>query len=254
MAYFLFDDAGLITIVVGCFLGGFLPPLIMILRCPEARAFIKAQVSGGVVICSSDDAGTSFEIARPFGSHGQYISGKNQFGQRKIYVHPKLETSAFTRSFILKGIRRPIFFHGGRTVIVNPNVLKAIAVADGKKEDLPDEVKAWAQKNGVHFPGEEDKELVDSHEGLQRLKEAGKLMFVNLFALNPRRLQWYFKDHYDEGQYDVLLEQSRQAGFNEGPGSHRGGGGKNKVLLAGLLIFIVMIIIGVAGLALGVKF
>ena len=254
MAYFLFDEIGLITILVGGFLGGFLPLLIMVLRCPEARAFIKAQTSGGVVICTSDDAGTSFEIAKPFGSHGQYISGKNQFGQRKIYVHPKMEASAFTKSFILKGIRRPIFFHGGRTVIVNPNVLKAISVADANKDDLPPEVKAWAEQQKINLNTKKVSELdEDDPEWIQKLKGAGKIIQVTLWAMNPCRLHWYFKEHYDEGQYDVLLEQSRQSGYNEGPAAHRSGG-KNKWVLVGLMVFIIMIIIGIAGLALGVKF
>src|SRR4030042_6089073 len=110
MVYFVFDLANLAIVIVGCFLGGFLPLMIMIAKCPEAKEFIKCMVSGGIMIDKINAAGQrEYVNAKPLGTEGQYIAGRNEFGQREIFVRPQSVDNVFGKANMLDGIRRSLF-------------------------------------------------------------------------------------------------------------------------------------------------
>jgi hypothetical protein len=250
--FYLFDDGTLMFVLGGTFLAGFLPLFIMFIRCPEARAFIKAQMTGGIMIADSDDSATVvYRTAKPLGS-GQYMSGPNKYRQRTIYAIPRINNPFISKRFMLAGIRRPIFFHyGGKTVAVNDETLAAIEVTElkkeGKEKEIPENVKKWAEEQHVTFNRRKEVMVKDpeTKEEMRKLKR--QKMTVPLFLLDPRKLRYYFDRHYDESQYDVLLDQARQDGAN----SRGGGGGMNMGNIGKFLI--VVLIIGAVGL-LGIAF
>jgi hypothetical protein len=267
---YLFDDTSLLFTLAGCFLAGFIPLFIMFIRCPEARVFVKAQLTGGVVISDSDDSGqVVFRVAKPLGS-GQYISGPNKYRQRTIYVVPRINNPFIAKRFFLSGIRRPIFHHyGGKTVAVNDETLAAIEIADlndqHKSAEIPKNVKEWAKTQGFSlskdsedddghlFEQPEEPEEAEVKEGEpseptipEKIKKKFKnIVAVTLFTVDPRKLRYFFDSHYDESQYDVLLDQARQDGANQ-----RGGGfNMNKI---GLFLVIVLVIAAVGILGMGI--
>ncbi len=272
--YYLFTDSTLLTVIFGCFMAGFLPILIMVARCPEARTFIKAQMGGGIVVRNVQDEGViEYIIAKPFGAEGQYISGKNQFGMRRIFVKPRIESGLLNRPFILKGIRRPEFDHySGKTVVVPPSVSAAIAVAEAKKSALPDLVKKWAKENQISLKEEgtgwteqehdvsvpEDEANPDGPKKTikQKIKVAKRYIHyttTTLFNTDPTMLKQYFSEFFDMGQFDVLLERENQEGYGRGLGMRKAGGkgGVNKWFLIGIVIFVMIAVVGIVLLGMG---
>lgn len=259
MPYFMFDPIGLVIVIAGCFMGGFLPLLVLIARCPEAKIFIKCQIGGGVVISRTNAAGQrDFVIAHPLGTEGQYIAGKNVFGQREIYIRPQTNNGQFNKSFILSGIRRPIFdAFSGRTVMVPPSILAAIefaeADADGKKK-FPQDVQRWATSNGVN--------LTEIEETLTQIpnaekpddpftvkKRVEKTAYKKIMELDPTKLNFYFRGWFSQSQFDVLLQKSEQLGYLRGLGIRQaGGGGSKKWLIVGIFAFIIIMVVGIVGL------
>jgi hypothetical protein len=179
--------------------------------------------------------------ARPYGSDGQYISGKDRFRQRSIFVDPKGKDHPFTARFILKGMRRPIYFNfSGSTALATPEHLAAIEVAESAKKDLPLEIKQWAEANSIETTEYEDAEDSDG----RAIKKA-KTEVKQLFLLDPRKIKTYFAKFYRPDQFDVLLEQKYEQGRNS-----RGGGFK---LPAGVIIIIVLAVMGIIALLLLMK-
>lgn len=240
-------------------MGGFLPLLILIGRCPEAKTFIKCQLGGGVIISETNAAGQrEFIIARPLGTEGQYISGKNKFGQRKIFIRPQTSSDQFNKSFILSGIRRPIFdAFTGKTILVPATILAAIEVAekdaDGKKK-LPLDVQRWANDNKVSIRElEELTQEVPNPDGSDTtvkkkvIKE--KTIFKKIMELDPTKLNQYFPDWFSQSQFDVLLQKAEQTGYLRGLGVRSAGaGGSKKWGIIGICIFIVIMVVGIVGL------
>ena len=258
MPFFMFDPIGLIIVVVGSFMGGFLPLLILICRCPEAKTFIKCQYGGGVIISETNMAGQrEFIIAKPLGTEGQYISGKNKFGQRKIFIRPQTNSGQFNKSFILSGIRRPIFdAFTGKTILVPATVLAAIEVAekdqDGKKK-LPLDVKRWAEDNKVSISElEEVIQEVPNPDGSDTVKQRitkEKTIIKKILELDPTKLNQYFPDWFSQSQFDVLLQKAEQTGYLRGLGVRSAGaGGSKKWGIIGIFVFIIIVVVGVIGL------
>jgi len=219
------------------------------------------------MISDSDDSGqVIFRVARSLGS-GQYMSGPNKYRQRTIYVVPRINNPFVSKRFFLAGIRRPIFDHyGGKTVAVNKETLAAMEIADlnetKKSAEIPANVKEWAKTqgftlsekseddNGPLFETEpeqaKDKEATEEPTVSDKIKKRFKgVVATTLFTVDPRKLRYFFDSHYDESQYDVLLDQARQDGANQrGGGFNMGNIGK---------FLIVILIIGAVGL-LGIAF
>ena len=259
MPFFMFDPIGLIIVIAGCFMGGFLPLLVLIGRCPEAKTFIKCQLGGGVIISETNAAGQrEFVIAKPLGTEGQYISGKNEFGQRKIFIRPQTSSGQFNKSFILSGIRRPIFdAFTGKTILVPATILAAIEVAekdaDGKKK-LPLDVQRWADDNKIGV--KELEELIQeapnpdgSDTTVKKKVTKEKTVFKKIMELDPTKLNQYFPDWFSQSQFDVLLQKAEQTGYLRGLGVRSAGaGGKPKWAIVGIFIFIMIMVIGIVGL------
>lgn len=236
--FYVFDDPTLMFILLGTFLAGFLPLLIMFIRCPEARAAVKCWLQGGVMIDSADDSGQEELIVARHLGEGIYLAGKNKYGKRRIFVIPRISNPFITKRFILKGIRRPIFHHyAGKTAIVNAETLAAIEVTETeKKEEIPPAVKKWAEEHHVTLPVTTVK--LPSDDVMAQPQVTTKEQKIPLFNLDPRQLRYYFAEHYDESQYDVLLERARQEGYMEG----RGG---SAVMGKWILVIIIIAIVGV---------
>jgi hypothetical protein len=149
--YVLFDEVGLLIILVGSFFGGFLPLLILLMITPEAREHIKCRIMGGIMILKFWDTGQcEYTVAQEKGGEGQYIAGKNKFGQREIFIKPRMATPFMVKPFLLKGMRRLIYFcYAGKTPIVNPETLMAIETVEAPDQPiiLPTEFRSWANKN-----------------------------------------------------------------------------------------------------------
>ena len=145
--WFLFDEIGLIIVIVGCFFGGFLPLLILIMICPEAREHIKCRVSGGVIVEKFYDTGqVEYVVAKERAGEGQYVAGKNAFGQREIYLKTRIGDRFMTKPFLLKGMRRLKFFaYAGKTPIVNHETMLAIEAVEAPtvQAKLSDPVRKW---------------------------------------------------------------------------------------------------------------
>jgi len=259
MPFFMFDPIGLIIIIAGSFMGGFLPLLVLVGRCPEAKTFLKCQLSGGVIISETNAAGQrDFVIAKPLGTEGQYISGKNEFGQRKIFIRPQTNNAQFNKSFILSGIRRPIFdAFSGKTILVPASVLAAIEVAekdgDGKLQ-LPKDVQRWADENKLTLKDVEEitKEIPNPDGSDTKIKQTTKkekTVFKKIMELDPTKLNQYFPDWFSQSQFDVLLQKADQNGYLRGLGvKQAGAGGKPKWAIIGIFIFIMIMVIGIIGL------
>lgn len=261
MVYFMFDLVNLAIVIVGCFMGGFLPLMILIAKCPEAKEFIKCMVSGGVMIDKINAAGQrEYVCAKPYGNEGQYIAGRNEFGQRQIFVRPQTADSSFGKANMLVGIRRPIFSaFTGKTVMVPASVLAAIAAAELSTEDkekLPSNVKRWMDENKVTL--EEIQENIstvkveptaDNPSGSVQVKTKNpKNSILKILDLDATKIATYFRGWYNQSQFDVLLQKSEQNGYLRGVGvRNAGGGGKNKWLFVGIIIFIVITIVGIVG-------
>jgi hypothetical protein len=148
--YFLFDEVGLLIVAIGCFFGGFLPLFILLMLTPEARQHIKCRIMGGIIVEKFWDSGQcEYVVATSKGGEGQYIAGKNAFGQRQIFVKPRMDTPFMTKPFLLSGMRRLKYFcYAGKTPIVNHETLMAIETADAgsKPIELPDEFENWASE------------------------------------------------------------------------------------------------------------
>lgn len=148
--YFLFDEVGLLIVAIGCFFGGFLPLLILLLLTPEARQHIKCRIIGGIIVEKFWDSGQcEYVVAKSKGGEGQYIAGKNAFGQREIYVKPRMDAPFMTKPFLLSGMRRLKYFsYAGKTPLVNHETLMAIETADARSKpiDLPEEFEDWASE------------------------------------------------------------------------------------------------------------
>lgn len=148
--YFLFDEIGLLIVIIGCFFGGFLPLMILIMICPEAREHIKCRVNGGIIVELFYDTGQcEYVVAKPKGGEGQYIAGKNVFGQRRIFVKPRMQARFMDKPFLLSGMRRLKYFcYAGKTPIVNHETLLAMNVAEAPNASLqlPGEVRRWAKQ------------------------------------------------------------------------------------------------------------
>lgn len=261
MTYFMFDPIGLSIVIFGCFMGGFLPLLVVIGRCPEAKTFIKCQLGGGVILSRTSASGErSFSVIWPLSKEGQYISGPNAFGQREVYIRPQTTSGQFNKSFFLTGIRRPIFdAFSGKTVLVPPTILAAIKIAeteDADKGNIPADVKRWAEDNKISLKElvelAKDAPKVDAKDTPAQVPFKGKIyrvIYRKLFELDPTTLSTYFKEFLTQGQIDVLLEKAKQVGYLDGIGARvAGAGGKNKWALIGIGIFIILIIVGVVGL------
>lgn len=255
--YIIFDIISVAIIMVGCFLGGFLPIIILVVRCPEALTFLKCQLSGGIIISKSNAAGQrEFVVAYPLGAEGQYIAGKNKFGQREIYIRPQTNNGQFNKSFILSGIRRPIFdAFSGKTIMVPPSVLAAIEVAEcdeaGKKK-LPPDVQRWADDNKVTITEiEETIQTIKDNEGNEkkRSNKVVKAVLKKFMELDPTKLNSYFPDWFNQSQFDVLLQKAEQTGYLRGLGVRSAGaGGKPKWAIVGIFIFIIIMVVGIVGL------
>jgi len=242
--YWLFDDYTLIFVLAGTFLGGFLPLFIMLMKCPEARQFLKCWLTGGVIISSADDSGQiEFKVAKSLGA-GQYRAGKDQYGKREIYITPRINNPFITKRFMLKGIRRPLFDnYAGKTAIVNKEVLAAIEVAEEPAE-VPEQVKQWALEHHITLPKPPPPPRPDVNGLASKVK--GQLEKIPLFTLDPRKLKYYFAHYDDPAQTDVLLQKSYLAGREDRP-SKGFGAGK-------MLIFIlVFVVVGIVVLALALK-
>lgn len=265
--FFMFDEMGLLIVIIGCFMGGFLPLLIIVGMTPEAKVFIKSKLGGGIVISKTSDAGyREFVCAHPYGTEGQFIAGPNKFGQREIYVRPDSTDPLFSRSFVLKGIRRPIFdAYEGKTVLVPPSVLAAIALVESGKQAIPEHIKKWANDNEISIKEIETKSNTltapvdpNNPEGQKMTIESktSKTNYVKkkLFLFNPIALRDYFKVWYDQSQYDVLLQEEHQLGFLEGFGLRRegaGAGGNKKWLIIGIVICLALAGVGIVLLGSG---
>src|SRR3972149_6790849 len=132
--YFLFDELGLIVVIIGCFFGGFMPFFILLLLTPEAREHIKTRIMGGIIVDRFYDTGQEDYLhAVPKSGEGQYIAGKNSLGMRQIFVKPRMEAPFAAKAFFLNGIRRPKYFcYAGKTPMVNAETLMAIEVAEAQ--------------------------------------------------------------------------------------------------------------------------
>jgi len=148
--YFLFDEIGLIIVLIGSFFGGFLPLMILLMLTPEARAHIKCRVTGGIIVEKFYDTGQcEYVVAKSKGGEGQYIAGKNAFGQREIYVKPRMSAPLITKPFLLSGMRRLKFFaYAGKTPIVNHETLMAIETVESPEVpfSFPNEFVNWINK------------------------------------------------------------------------------------------------------------
>jgi hypothetical protein len=234
----VFDELGLAIIIGGPIALGIIPLLFILAKNPEARAFITAWLKARVVIFQCDDSGqATVKTARAL-SEGQFIAGKNVYRQREIFVTPRINNPFVSKRFVLQGIRRSIFFnYAGKTALVNPETLAAIEVAETKdKDELPEPVRKWAESQGI--------ELRVKKKDNPRKSE--KKTFT-LFALDPRTLRHYFDIHYDESQIDVLLEQSREDGFQEG----KGGKGIGKMVIVGFLVIVVVLVVAMVASKMG---
>lgn len=256
MVYFAFDPMGLAIIITACFIGGLFPLLFLIARCPEAKTFIKCQLSGGIIISKTNAAGQrEYVIAQPFGTEGQYIVGRNEYGQREIYVRPHTANGQFNKSFILSGIRRPIFdAFSGKTIMVPPNVLAAIQVAESDKTDLPSDIRRWAETNNITVSElkEISRELVDPDNPTTKttITETKENFVVKrIIETDPTKLHQYFSGFFAQSQFDVLLQKADQHGYLRGLGiRNTGAGGSKKWLIVGIFIFIIIMIVGIVGL------
>ena len=242
---YIVPDWELLVIAVMMLCFGFFPPVFLVIRCPEGLTFLKSQIfgKGEVIVASEDDSAvTSLLRARPYGREGQYITGPDRFGKRIIFVLPRFEDKIFTHRSILKGIRKPFFLHyKGKTGMASAGTLAAIEVVERDRLSLPPQVQAWAKENKIitqQTISEEDKK----GNVIEKVKTAVEV----LFTLDPRKLRDYFHDHYDESQYDVLLEQKYQQGANSrGLGGFKLGGGFIIILAVGVM--------GIVGVLLAMK-
>ncbi len=285
---YLFSDANLLTVIVGCFFAGFLPLFLIILMTPEARSFIKYRMSGGLMVDSTDDSNqTEYVVAKPYGPEGQYIGGRDKFGRRRIFVKPRTETGIMTKISILKGLRRPIVRHyAGKTVITSTETLAAIEVTEAMDaavagrtldsdevknklvlEAVPKPIIAWAKSQNILIKEPDSgvplskaqfalqwKANLEAQKWYMKLSEEDRVFVfqislaeawsrpqfnpiketrVSLFSMDPRKLREYFSSHYEESQYDVLLEQKRIEGQSNRP---QGKGGSNKTLIIVIII------------------
>lgn len=170
--FFLFDEIGLIIVIIGCFFGGFLPLLILIMICPEARQHIKCRVTGGIIVEKFYDTGQcEYVVAKPTGGEGQYMAGKNAFGQREIYIKPRMPTPFMTKPFLLSGMRRLKYFaYAGKVPIVNHETLMAMSVVEAptKPLKLPENFVNWAEEK---YPDMLKKFKAEANNGGSDLRE-----------------------------------------------------------------------------------
>jgi hypothetical protein len=263
--WFVFDPMSLIFVIAGCFMAGFLPLLVIVGMTPEAKTFIKSKMTGGVIISKSNDAGyREFICVQPYGSEGQFIGGRNAFGQREIYVRPQSSSPLFSKSFVLKGIRRPILdAYEGKTIVVPASVLAAIQVAESNKAELPAHIKKWAEENQITIKETvTDTKTVTAPtdptqpEGSQMTvtNSKTKTNFVTrtLFLINPLNLNSYFQAWYNQSQFDVLLQKADMNGYMRGLGLKKeGGGGSKKWFIVGIVVLLAMAGVGIVLLASG---
>ena len=263
MVWFVFDPFSLIEILLGCVAAGFLPLFIIIMLTPEAKTFIKSKMTGGIIISKSNDAGyREFICAQPYGSEGQFLGGKNAFGQREVYVRPQSSSPLFSKSFVLKGIRRPILdAYEGKTVVVPASVLAAIQVAESAKSELPEHIKKWANDNQITVKETETQtqtivapENPSQPDGAKmsvtNSKTTSKFVTLTLFLINPLNLQNYFKNWYNQSQFDVLLQKADMNGYIRGLGLKKEGGtGSKKWFIVGIVIMLAITGVGILLLA-----
>jgi hypothetical protein len=147
--FYLFDDTSLLIVIFGMFMAGFLPMLILLMLCPEARQHLKCRITGGLMVLACDDLGAAeYLVAKPKGNEGQYMAGKDRYGQRQVLVKPRMGSGIVSKFFMLTGMRRPIaIWYKGKVTLASPETLAAIEVAEApmKSLPLPDEFKRWAK-------------------------------------------------------------------------------------------------------------
>lgn len=173
--WFLFDEIGLLIVIVGCFFGGFMPMFILLLLTPEARTHIKARIMGGIIIDRIFDTGQEDYLhAKPMSNEGQYIAGKNQWGMRQIFIKPHMldasEPRFSVKPFFLEGIRRPKYFcYAGKVPMVNAETLMAIEVAEAQLRPvvLPSEFRSWVAEKNADLLSTFDKEA-ETNTALQK--------------------------------------------------------------------------------------
>lgn len=264
---FAFDEIGLLVVIAGCFMGGFLPLMVIVGMTPEAKTFIKSKLSGGIIISKTSDAGyREFICAHPYGTEGQFIAGTNKFGQREIYVKPNTTDPLFSKTFVLKGIRRPIFdAYEGKTVMVPASVLAAISAVESGEKALPEHIKKWASENNISVKVTEERTQtltapVDptNPDGQQMTVQnksiISKFVKTSLFLTNPLGLKGYFANWWDQTQYDVMLQKEHQLGYLEGFGLRKegaGAGGNKKFLIIGVIICLALAGVGIVLLGSG---
>jgi hypothetical protein len=170
--YFLFDEVGLLIVLVGSFFGGFLPLLILLMITPEAREHIKCRIMGGIMVLKFWDTGQcEYTVAQEKGGEGQYIAGKNKFGQREIYVKPRVPAPFMVKPFLLKGMRRLIYFcYAGKTPIVNPETLMAIETVEAPTRPitLHPQFRKWANEKYPAMLQDFDKEANNGGSNLRQ--------------------------------------------------------------------------------------
>lgn len=138
--------------------------------------------------------------------------------------------------------------------MVPPNVLAAIEVAESKKEDLPPDVKRWAENNSITVKEltELTREIVNpENPELKTTETLTKENYVlkKIIDTDPTKINQYFQGFFAQSQFDVLLQKADQHGYLRGLGVRMSGaGGGKKWLIVGIFIFIIIMIVGIVGL------
>jgi hypothetical protein len=255
--YWVFDDPTLIVGIASCIMAPTIVFLILLWRCPEALAFLKCQLTGGVMISVADESGQNeFVVAKSKGQ-GLYISGSG-FRHRRVFRIPHFDNPSFSKRFLSKGIHRPIFFAGNwKITAVNPEALAAIELADDKskrdekKSEIPENVRKWAETQHVQIEVKEPDKILEIADPTgagspSREITEGALteQTETLLTMDPRKLRDYFEHDYDGKQVDNLLEEERLAGqISKGGGFHVGKGLIIAFLIMGVGAIILIVIL-----------
>jgi hypothetical protein len=218
-------------------------------KVPETLVLVRAYFGKKVLIADCSDVGpVDFLPTKPM-SEGQFEVSPYNFK-----VLPRLQNPLRARFWLRKSKIPILWSYTGTTAAVAADILAAIEIADTpKKEDIPNDVKAFAKTHYLDFSVDVEKKTrekdPDNSRKFRFIKKTVKeTVTESLFALDPRKLKTYFTEHYDPTQFRNLLKEHYQSGWEDGHGTKPKGFPKWLPLaIFGIVMIVLIVIVIVAG-------
>lgn len=195
-------------------------------KIPEMKAMVVAWLLKNILVRRFYETGQiEYRTAKPMGKGVFKGRGKNEYYKAPLHSNP----IANKPNFLMKS-RIPVYDQcAGKLMAVTQHSLLAMTVAstpENERTKLPNEIQQFAKEHGLEI-------TVKKKKGKG---ETIKKKFSQLLTLDRSQLLDFFKETYDEGTFENLLDKHYMLGLK----GRRGFGGTK----IALIIIVILCVIG----------